>query len=318
MHDRLRIGDVAFHGGVLALVLHSAPASCATESIEFVAEHLAEIAMDNRYGTLPLWGRPPEQTAQDWQLTAQGGVAQTRTGSLSINGPMIALGASRRINDDWQLTAFVFLDDLKLAGNADRRPLEVGFASGVPLGLPALTEFSGLSGSARNAGLGLAVRHAGSMLFWHEYEWTAGVSWQRVELRDYSFNFQILEGPDAGSTGALDYSAIYSHVTPFLGIAWPREHGKWTFNPHLLAAIPLPRRGVVGHITGPGYDLQGDTGAYGDKPFGDPSLTMGFDITYRPWNLTIDVGSVASQALLEPLIHEGVDRNWLISASWSY
>ena len=53
-------------------------------------------------------------------------------------------------------------------------------------------------------------------------------------------------------------------------------------------------------------------------PFGDPSVTLGLDVTYRPWNLTIDVGSAISQALLEPVIHKGIESNWMLSASWTF
>jgi hypothetical protein len=145
------------------------------------------------------------------------------------------------------------------------------------------------------------------------------VLWHHVALEDYSFDFQILDGPSAGAAGVIDYSAIYEHVVPFFGIAWPRERGNWSFNPHVQAVVPLPRRGVVGHIAGPGYDLRGDTSETGvGTPFGDPSVTVGFDVTYRPWNLTADIGSAISQAVLEPLIHKGVTSNWLISLSWSF
>jgi hypothetical protein len=319
MHAKPFAAHLAIQCGFLALLIHSEPVACATESIEFVGEHLAEIPMDNRYATLPLWSRWNDNVPPSWQLTAQSGFAQTHTGSLAVDGLMVSLAAGRRIAGDWQLTGLIFLDDLDLSSGLDRRPLEVRFAQGVPLDLPAPAEFSGLSGSARNLGLGLAIRRTATFRLWHSYEWTAGVLWQRVALRDYSFNFRILEGADAGETGILDYSATYSHVTPFLGIAWPREFGNWGITPHVQAAMPLPRRGVAGRITGSDYDLRGDTGsASNDKPFGDPSLTIGLDFNYRPWNLTVDLGSAISQALLEPIIHEGVDRNWLISASWSY
>lgn len=317
MHSELLFGRAAFHGGLLLLLFHAAPAECATESIEFVGEHLAEIAMDNRFASLPLWA-PDVAASHGWRFTAQAAVAQTDIDSLAIDGPMFSLGATRWINDDWRLVGLAFLDDLSLSVGIERRPLEVNFTQGVPLSLPAPAEFTGLSGAARNIGLGFAVRRTSSLRLWHSYEWTAGVIWQRVKLRDYSFNFQILSGPDSDATGVIDYSANYSFITPFFGIAWPREHGNWTLTPHLQAAVPLPRQGFVGRISGSGYDLRGDTSVNSDKPFGDPSLTIGLDFTYRPWNLTVDVGSAVSQAVLEPLIHEGVNRNWLISASWSF
>jgi hypothetical protein len=318
MHEESRIAAIALGSGMFMSVIHAAPALAAPESIEFVGEHLAEIAMDNRYATMPLWARPTEGREPGWQFKAQAALAQTHSGGLAIDGPMFALGATRRIAGPWRLPGFAFFDDLRLSGGTDRRPLEVTFATGVPLALPAAAEFTGLAGAARSTGAGFATQRAGNLRLWRRYEWTAGVLWHRVALSDYSCDFQVLDGPDAGATGVLDYNATYSHIVPFFGLAWPREYGNWAFTPHVQAAMPLPRRGVVGHIRGAGYDLRGDTGMHGDRPFGDPSLTMGFDVSYRPWNLAIDLGSAASQALLEPLIHEGVAHNWLISISWSY
>jgi hypothetical protein len=80
--------------------------------------------------------------------------------------------------------------------------------------------------------------------------------------------------------------------------------------------MPLPRRGMDGRITGPGFDLAGNQVDLGAKPFGDPSLTIGFDLTYLPWNLTVDVGSALSQYLLEPHIHEGVESDVLLTFRW--
>ena len=49
------------------------------------------------------------------------------------------------------------------------------------------------------------------------------------------------------------------------------------------------------------------------KHFGDISVTLGVDATYETWGLSVDLGSLASQALIEPVVHKGIDRNWLIS-----
>lgn len=303
---------------VMAALLLGNSTVRAIETIEFVQEHLAEVAMDNRYATLPLWGQTgsPEDR---WTFVSQVAFAQTRTGALTIEGPMISAGASRQIAGDWNLDGFAFFDDLNLTSGTDQRPLEVGFASGVPLSLPEAAAFNDLSGSARSFGLGVAVRRASEMRFLHSFQWTAGLLWHRVELRDYALNFRILEGADAGATGVVNYSGTYSHIAPFGGIAWPREYNHWTVTPHAQAVLPLPRRGVVGEISGSGYDLRGDTGKTGvGTPFGDPSVTLGLDITYKPWHVTFDVGSTISQALVEPFIHQGIDSNWLISASWNF
>jgi hypothetical protein len=136
-----------------------------------------------------------------------------------------------------------------------------------------------------------------------------------VELRDYRATYQVLEGPSSGATGMVDYSATYDHLTPFAGIALPRESGTWRWTPHILLAVPWPRRGIQGRITGPGFDVSGDTAIAGNgKHFGDTSVTLGLDATYKPWGLAFDLGSLVTQAILEPLIHQGIDRNWVISA----
>ena len=71
---------------------------------------------------------------------------------------------------------------------------------------------------------------------------------------------------------------------------------------------------VVGHITGPGFDLHGDTEEAGQgKHFGDPWISLGLDVTYLPANLTVDVGTLLTQRLIEPLVHKGIDADWVIS-----
>jgi len=41
-------------------------------------------------------------------------------------------------------------------------------------------------------------------------------------------------------------------------------------------------------------------------------------VTYEPWDLTVDVGTTITQVLLEPLIHEGVSENLMISVFWNF
>ena len=72
-------------------------------------------------------------------------------------------------------------------------------------------------------------------------------------------------------------------------------------------------------LTGPGFDLQGDTDAAGHgKHFGDPSLALGIDATYEPWGLSVDLGSTLSQATLERLVHAGIDANWSLAFGWRF
>lgn len=312
---------------LLGLVLACAAAklaSAAKENIEFVAEHLPEVAMDNRYATLPLWTYLDSAGDARWPFAVTAGYALSKAGSLHLDGPMLALSVSRRLGERkpggaWSLTAFAFVDDLNFSGGRDRRPLNVRFARVPPLSLPVDAEFSNLRGTSRNIGVGVSARRAAHLRLWGDFEWALGVIWQRVELSEYSIRYRVLAGAQAGATGTLDYSAKYDHVAPYVGLAWPRAHGNWRSTPHLQFAWPVPRRSLEGRITGPGFDVSGDTARAGKrKHFGDASLTVGWDVTYQPWHLTIDLGSALTQMFLERPNHEGVQQNWLLSARWEY
>lgn len=301
-----------------ASVLQSIDPADAQEDIEFVAEHLPEVAMDNRYATLPLWGSPFNE-ARPWSFAVQAAYSQTRTGELEIKGPMVAVAVRRNLNDRWSLNGFAFFDDLRLSGTNDERPLQTLFSPGTPFARPVAARFTDLDGAATDTGAGFSLtwRRSGGWL--GEHHWVGGLLWQKVELRDYRLDYQLLEGPSACLQGQIDFDGDYTHVTPFIGFELPRRHDVWTFTPHVLFAMPLPRRGVVGHITGPDFDLHGDTEDVGNgKHFGDTSLTLGFDVTYEPLNLSVDIGTTLTQWLLEPYIHKGVDQNWLLSARWQW
>ena len=122
MPDRLRVFRIASCAGLAGLMTGGSPAARATESIEFVQEHLAEIAMDNRYATLPLWSQSSAEGDAHWQFAPQVAYAKTQTGELTIDGPMISMGASRQVGD-WKLTGFAFFDDLNLKPKRSTRSL---------------------------------------------------------------------------------------------------------------------------------------------------------------------------------------------------
>jgi hypothetical protein len=300
---------------ILAVWLMAPAVHAATpEDIGFVSEHLPEIAMDNRYAQLPLWSSCGAE--HGYCPTLNVGYATTHSQTLSIDGPMFSVGLTHEAGR-WSMTGFAFYDPLSLHSGTEQRPLDVDFAAGVPYQLPAPAEFSGLDGSANDMGLGVALRRDASVRWLGHFTWTAGVLWQQVSLRDYRYDYRILEGPDAGSTGQIGYDADYRHVVPFAGMSWPHRGARWAYAPHFQLAIPLPRRGMEGRITGPGFDLAGNQAEVGaGKHFGDSSVTIGFDVTYLPWNLTFDLGTAVSQYLLEPRIHEGVDHNLLFTVRW--
>jgi hypothetical protein len=290
----------------------------AKEDIEFVAEHLPEVAMDNRYATLPVWTTTPSNSDDEWTFAAQGSVSRASAANLEIAGPMLSAAASRTIFTHWTLTAFGFADPLSLSGG-DERSLQTLFAPSTPIERPVAARFEGLDGSANHYGAGLAFSTASDRGWLGSHRWVGGLLVEEIQLHDYAWNFTILAGPAAGTTGRIDFDNDYRHVTPFAGLQIVRERGDWIFSPHALIALPLPRRGWVGHIETAQFDLHGDTADVGNgKHFGDPSVTLGLDVMYRPAHLSFDIGTALSQAFIEPVIHKGIDRNWVLSVRWQH
>jgi hypothetical protein len=305
---------------VVAAVLAGAASfrAAAVEDIAFVTEHLAEVPMDNRFATLPVWSGNPE-SGHSWSFAGQVGLSKTATGNLEVAGPMVSAAADRAISSRWSLGVFAFYDRLGFTGENDVRPLETPFAPETPFARPVLAQFDNLDGSMTHYGAGLDAALTGETGWLGHYRLVGGILWQRVELHDYRFDYVLLEGDDAGLAGQIDFDAGYTHVTPYFGVEFPRSGARWATAPHVLAAWPNPRYGVVGHITGPGFDLHGDTESAGEgKHFGDPWIAIGFDVTYLPARLTIDVGALVTQRLLEPVIHKGIDTNWVLSVQWRF
>ena len=290
----------------------------AVENIEYVAEHLAEVPMDNRFATIPVWS-PAGESTRTWTYVGQAAYSVTTTGKLEASGPMLSLSASRPLGSRWNLGVFAFYDRMGLTGNHDARSLETKFAPDTPYARPVMAEFDNLDGSMNHYGAGMRMTFASESGRLSAVRWVGGLMWQRVELRDYRLDYELLEGDDAGATGQIDFDATYTHYTPFFGLEIPHEGTRWVMTPHLLAAWPNPRYGVVGHITGPGFDLHGDTEEAGEGAhFGDPSLTLGLDVTYLPAHFSVDLGTLVTQRLLEPIAHKGIETNWVLSCQWRF
>jgi hypothetical protein len=303
-----------------ALAACTCNAWAAKDDIEFVAEHLPEVAMDNRYATLPVWGGAAGAAEQTWSFAAQGAWSDTSTGSLALSGPLLSAGMRRRLGPHWSVGAFAFYDELAFQpASDDERPLQTLFAPTDPIARPIDATFNALGGDALDAGVGFYVSYYDADGWPGAHRWVGGLLWQHVQLTDYRFDYRITAGPSSGVTGQIDFDATYEHFTPFVGFELPRELTNWVVSAHVLLAWPMPKRGFVGHISGPGFDVHGDTADVGEgKHFGDTSVTIGLDVTYTPWRLTLDLGSTLTQYFLEPMIHDGIDQNWLLSAQWRY
>ena len=300
------------------LALMGIPAiAAAKEDIEFVAEHLPEVAMDNRFATLPVWGGGADAASSQYAL--QGAFSSSSSADLSIAGPLLGISWQRRLSPKNRLGLLAFYDSLQLKASDDSRQLQTLFAPQTPILRPVDAHFTNLDGTATDFGGGLFWSHSAEEGLLGAHSWVAGLLWQRVELRDYRLDYELTSGPQSGMRGQIDFDTHYDHFSPFVGLELQRSFGEWTFTPHALLAYPIPRRGFAGHITGPGFDISGNTETAGEgKHFGDPSVTLGLTLTYLPAHLSIDLGTFVSQALLESKIHRGIDQNLLLSFSWTH
>lgn len=287
----------------------------AAESLEFVGEHLPETAADNRYGAMPLATAP----AGRGHLIVQSGYSSTESQQLRVAGRQLAIGYHFPLRGDRSLEAVAFADALSFSGGNTEMPLDVLFSDDIPLTLPATAEFGRLDGTMEHSGLGIFVDRPATLPCIGAVHLAYGAIIEEYRLSDYRAPYRIVSGPDAGTSGVADYSASYRFFTPMLQLARNIHAGNWVVSPRTTIALPLPRRGVEGRLTGPGFDISGNTADNGEgRHYGDFSLTLGLTLGYRPWRLGIDLGGLISQALLEPIIHKGIERNHVVSLSWRF
>lgn len=296
------------------LLVGTTGAHAATEDMDFIAEHLPEAAMDNRLLSLPLDfadNLPREEWSADLGALAE----RIESGNARLSGPGVGLGLRRQVSRSWAVLGAAFFDHLAFSGDTEARPVAPIFSTSFPISLPANAVLGNQRGNVDLRGLGVAMRYQPDA---QRYAFTLGALRQSAKLDGYRVDYRLVDGPSAGTSGTLDYSTDYSFWVPFATFEWRITHADWQFAPRFSAAVPVPQRGWRGRITGPGFDVAGDTDAIGrGKHMGDPFAGLGFGITYRPWNITMDAGASLNQLLLEPRIHDGVDRAWLLNFDWT-
>ena len=286
------------------------------DDIEWLAEHLPEAAMDLRYLSLPLAAGPLVDGAFHWTLQLGG----TRTGAafVDMNGVLASVSGTWSFAQGWGLSGLVFDDAMRFSGSSGRDELHPLFNRAIPLDLPEFADFSHPRGDLTHLGAGLAlVRQTAPDAASRFWTLQGGALWEDLELDGFQLDYTVATGASAGASGLLDHSATYRYVTPFAAVEWTRPLGaRFSLTPRAIAAFPS-KKGFEGRLTGPGFDLRGDTATAGrGKHMGDPYVGFGLELEHRPTGLAIDLGATLFNAAAETVIHHGIDQPILLTVSW--
>jgi hypothetical protein len=279
----------------------------------FLAEHLPEAAEEARYFSLP-W---PDTTVEPggWHPIVGIGGADVGADFARARGGLATLGVSHAWSSAWALEIFGYYGRFEVSGDNGENVLSQFALRDVPLDLPERARFSDPRGTVTHSGLGFAGARttAGS----RPWTFLGGLLLERLELRRYRFDYELLGGADAGATGVLDLSASNEFVTPYVGVSVALPLGKrWLTLPRAQLGVPLPSGDFANRMTGPDFDLSTDsTGAQPGK-IGDGFFTLGAGLRDRVTGLEIDLGATLAFPLIQAWTHPGIDRAWLLSVTW--
>jgi hypothetical protein len=310
----------------LLLLLSAAPVHAALsnppkEDIDFIAEHVPEVAQDARWMSLSTLHGPLTQGT--WETSVQVGYSRATASLFQIDGPMVSLGAGYSFRDGWAVQGLGFYDSMSISGGTEREVLHPLFSTRIPLDLPENADFSNPRGDFRHWGIGAAlVRRlspAGADRWW---TLTAGVLYDRTELSGYQVDYRVAGGASAGATGTLDHSGTADYALPYLVLQQVRPLGAhFRLVPRLITGAPFPKGDFNGRLTGPGFGPGFTAGGPGDPTYrpgaiGDFFFGFGAEIEHLRTGLSLDLGGALAFPLVEKATHEGVGSAINIQLTW--
>jgi hypothetical protein len=295
-----------------ALPMHAAPADT-THDIGFLAEHVLESGMDAHYAALPWPGGPLDEGVR--RLSVDLSAAETETAFIGLGGTMVAVASMFGGGSRWNYEAMAFYSDMTVSGGSGLAPLSASALS-VPLDLPALAEFTNPRGMLRDFAVGGAFvrgRPSGGALFG---QFVAGAMLERVDMRGFALDYRIVEGPNAGDAGVVDFSSRATFLTPFVSWQQMRRLGaRWRWSPRALLAWPVPPGDFDMRMTGPGFDVStAQSGA--QARIGDPFAMGGLALVHARSGLEIDLGATVLFPAFEKVSHPGVTEAWIVHVAW--
>ena len=187
------------------------------EHIHFMAEHLAEAAQDARYYAMP-WPTG-DYSAEGWRPLVSVAGSHISADMAVANGGLLTLGVSKNWGNHWATDMVVYYDRFSVSGGRSENSLLEFSVNGVPLDLPEKAIFSNPQGEFTHTGVGIVVSHA---LDFAESAWSwdamGGVLIESLELANYTLDYELTGGLDAGATGVLDHSGSSHFIYYVIGI----------------------------------------------------------------------------------------------------
>lgn len=286
------------------------------EHIHFLAEHMAEAIQDARYFAMP-WPTGDYGNKRWTPLVSVAG-ARVDQGFATANGQLLSLGLSKNWSDRWNTQLVTFYDRFHIAGGQTHNSLLPFNVNGVPLDLPETAIFSGADGEFTHTGVALIVARRFDVDH-SDWRWDmlGGVISERLKMENYTFNYELTGGLDAGTTGVLDHSGDIRLTYYVVGVQASKFiTPRYRIVPRFIYGQPSKAADMDTRLTGPGFELTtastgAEPGAIGD-PFGYAGMT--FQDTHSGFEM--DIGATLGYAAFEYLAHEGINSAWIISFTW--
>jgi hypothetical protein len=282
------------------------------EPLDFQAEHAIEGAMNHRLAQFLTTGDEIEPGR--FNLAAGLGWGSAASSAFDLDGGMISLAAARGLAGGGGLELTGFFDRFDLSGAGGTQELDLKWTNEVPLEFPQLADTRNPQGQVTHWGAGLAWVTA--VHGKHRRRWRFGLLYSRVQVDSFTIEYRLQSAREI--SGLIDYSASYDYVWPWFDIEANWNLGsRWKMVPHAAFFFPAPQTGFIARMTGPGFDVSGDTDtASGIAHMGDAHPALGLRFDHRSSGLSVDVGATVYNLIAEPVDHPGVDQAITLQIVW--
>ncbi len=282
----------------------------AAESIDYVAEHLLEVPMDARYQAFP---QSPEDLSQA-ETRLQLGYAECGGSRMQNAVPMFSLQYYYPLKGRWSLLLGTFWDKYQISGNRGSAFAEPIYGDVPQLPKSFNVNMTAVTGDGSHYGVSFAVNYH----YRDNLNLQLGLALERLDVDRFRVEFDTVD-LENNFSGTLDYQAAYNIVTPYTALEWQpgfiiRHNIASRFR--VLFALPLPRVGFIGRVSGPDFDVEGDAKAAGyGAHIPDPYLAIGYTLEHKSSGWRVDIAAPLYTRLYEPVAHREIDNPLTVSFS---